>query len=152
MVWAGVAKLAARTRLKIAGPKGRAGSTPASGTIQERSIGVISRFLVLLSSLALAGGSSAMGAQTAPVQEPSGIQTPDDYVIGPGDVLDVVFWKDDQSSTKDVRVQSDGKVMLSGRALGVREVKGNRDYPSGQGGQSYHVQIQLMTTRKGAGT
>jgi polysaccharide biosynthesis/export protein len=42
---------------------------------------------------------------------PSGLPTPDDYVIGPDDVLSVVFWRDKDMSA-DVAVRPDGKISL----------------------------------------
>jgi polysaccharide export outer membrane protein len=42
---------------------------------------------------------------------PSGMVTPDDYVIGPDDQLSVVFWKDKDMSA-DVTVRPDGKISL----------------------------------------
>ena len=42
---------------------------------------------------------------------PSGAATPDDYVIGPDDVLAVVFWRDKDMSA-EVAVRPDGKISL----------------------------------------
>ena len=42
---------------------------------------------------------------------PAGVITPDDYVIGPDDVLSVVFWRDKDMSA-DVAVRPDGKISL----------------------------------------
>ncbi len=42
---------------------------------------------------------------------PAGVETPADYVIGPDDVLTVVFWRDKDMSS-DVAVRPDGKISL----------------------------------------
>ena len=42
---------------------------------------------------------------------PAGMTPPADYVIGPNDVLTVVFWRDKDMST-DVSVRPDGKISL----------------------------------------
>jgi polysaccharide export outer membrane protein len=38
---------------------------------------------------------------------------PPGYVIGPDDIMDVIFYKDEASSSKDVPVRPDGKVSLT---------------------------------------
>lgn len=48
---------------------------------------------------------------TAPPQSPGAITPPSDYVIGPEDVLAVVFWKD-KDFTTDATVRPDGKITL----------------------------------------
>jgi polysaccharide export outer membrane protein len=45
------------------------------------------------------------------VSVPAGVPTPADYVIGPDDVLTVVFWRDKDLSG-DVAVRPDGKISL----------------------------------------
>src|SRR5262245_8265014 len=42
---------------------------------------------------------------------PKGVDTPPDYVIGPDDVLSIVFWRDKEMSD-DVAVRPDGKISL----------------------------------------
>ncbi len=52
--------------------------------------------------------SPAARAETAATKE---VTPPEGYVIGPGDVLSVVFWKEDDLSA-DVVVRPDGKITL----------------------------------------
>ena len=47
----------------------------------------------------------------APPAVPAGVPLPSDYVIGPEDVLAVVFWRDKDMST-DVVVRPDGRITL----------------------------------------
>jgi polysaccharide export outer membrane protein len=47
----------------------------------------------------------------AGVSIPAGVATPPDYVIGPDDLLTVVFWRDKDMSS-DVTVRPDGKISL----------------------------------------
>lgn len=47
----------------------------------------------------------------AGVNVPAGVPTPPDYVIGPEDVLTIVFWKDKDMSA-DVTVRPDGQITL----------------------------------------
>jgi len=42
---------------------------------------------------------------------PKGVDTPPDYVIGPDDILSIVFWRDKDMSD-DVAVRPDGKISL----------------------------------------
>lgn len=61
-------------------------------------------------------GGGAPGNANAPKSSgstvaPSGVVTPDDYVIGPDDTLAVVFWRDKDMSA-DVEVRPDGKISL----------------------------------------
>ena len=46
-----------------------------------------------------------------PVNVPPSVPTPADYVIGPDDVLVVVFWRD-KDMTSEVAVRPDGKISL----------------------------------------
>jgi polysaccharide export outer membrane protein len=57
--------------------------------------------------------SQANNAATPPatVAVPAGIPTPADYVIGPNDVLTVVFWRDKDISG-DVVVRPDGRISV----------------------------------------
>ena len=76
--------------------------------------------VVIWSILALAGVVPAT-AQTAsapppaaasePARPPAGAAAPAGYVIGPADVLSIVFWRDKDMSA-DVVVRPDGKVSL----------------------------------------
>jgi polysaccharide export outer membrane protein len=78
-------------------------------------------FSALLTTLAAAAGpqaplpqvASANGASPAkpPANAPAGVATPADFVIGPNDVLTVVFWRDKDMSG-DVAVRPDGKISL----------------------------------------
>jgi polysaccharide biosynthesis/export protein len=51
------------------------------------------------------------GAMAAAAPEPAGVETPPGFVIGPEDVLSIVFWRDKDMSTQ-VKVRSDGKISL----------------------------------------
>ena len=53
-------------------------------------------------------GTGVVGAKGTP---PAGVTPPPDYVIGPDDVLTVVFWRDKDMSG-DVTVRPDGKITL----------------------------------------
>jgi len=60
------------------------------------------------------GGNGGNAPANAPKSSgstvaPSGVVTPDDYVIGPDDTLSVVFWRDKDMSA-DVEVRPDGKI------------------------------------------
>ena len=50
-------------------------------------------------------------ASATPPQMPAGAQLPTGYVIGPDDVLAIVFWRDKDMST-EVTVRPDGKITL----------------------------------------
>jgi polysaccharide export outer membrane protein len=75
---------------------------------------------LLVASLCV-GGSTALAqqpkaAQSAAKPTPAaGVTTPEDYVIGPEDVLVVTFWRDDTMSGETL-VRPDGKITL--RLLG----------------------------------
>ena len=51
------------------------------------------------------------GAAAQPPQLPAGAQLPTGYVIGPDDVLAIVFWRDKDMST-ETTVRPDGKITL----------------------------------------
>jgi polysaccharide export outer membrane protein len=53
----------------------------------------------------------AQAAQTPAGAMPEDPEVPSDYVIGPEDVLSIVFWRD-QDMTADVVVRPDGKITL----------------------------------------
>jgi polysaccharide export outer membrane protein len=55
--------------------------------------------------------AAAPPAAVAPPALPAGVELPPGYVIGPDDVLTVVFWRDKEMST-EVSVRPDGKVTL----------------------------------------
>ncbi len=64
------------------------------------------------SAPATAGQTPARPATpAAPVQAPAGVDTPPGYIIGPDDVLTVVFWRDKDISG-DVVVRPDGMISL----------------------------------------
>jgi polysaccharide biosynthesis/export protein len=48
----------------------------------------------------------------APVNAPTGVAPPSDYVIGPDDVLAIVFWREKDLSSDNVVVRPDGKITL----------------------------------------
>jgi polysaccharide biosynthesis/export protein len=48
----------------------------------------------------------------SPVLGPGGVALPADYVIGPEDVLAVLFWRENDMSAAEVTVRSDGKITL----------------------------------------
>src|SRR5437868_5565644 len=48
---------------------------------------------------------------TAPSATDPGVQTPPDYIIGPDDVLTIVYWREKDMSA-DVAVRPDGKISL----------------------------------------
>ena len=60
-----------------------------------------------------APGATAVpaGASVPPVAIPVGVTPPSDYVIGPEDLLSIVFWRDKEMSS-DVGVRPDGKISL----------------------------------------
>src|SRR5262247_4762665 len=53
----------------------------------------------------------AAGPRAATPVVPAGVATPADYVIGPDDVLAVVFWRE-QDLSAEVAVRPDGKISL----------------------------------------
>ena len=55
--------------------------------------------------------TAANGAKPAAPVIPTGVTPPPDYVIGPDDVLTIVFWRDKDMSS-DVSVRPDGKISL----------------------------------------
>lgn len=82
---------------------------------------ILSNAIVL--AVMLAGGTAPLAqipqtpattpqaAVAAPPAAPSGVALPADYVIGPDDVLEVIFWRDKDMSA-EVTVRPDGKVTL----------------------------------------
>jgi len=76
--------------------------------------------LILVQALCWGGGSvqaegpqapSASSAAAAVQPQASGVDLPSDYVIGPDDVLGVVFWREPDMSG-DVTVRPDGRITL----------------------------------------
>jgi polysaccharide export outer membrane protein len=58
------------------------------------------------------GSTSASRSTESPVLGPGGVPLPADYVIGPEDVLGVLFWREADMSVAEVTVRSDGKITL----------------------------------------
>lgn len=81
----------------------------------QRTRPVIRGVVVAGLSFVLAGAGPAVAAQaqppTAPNQTSEDPELPADYVIGPEDVLSIVFWRD-ADMTADVVVRPDGKITL----------------------------------------
>lgn len=81
------------------------------------------RILMLIAAGCLAAAPSfaqtapaSRGASTAPpaaaaAAAPAGVATPPGYVIGPDDLLSIVFWREKDMSA-DVAVRPDGKISL----------------------------------------
>jgi len=65
--------------------------------------------MALMASFASVG--VAAQAPAAPVTPPAGVNVPTDYLIGPQDVLSIVFWREKDMSV-DVVVRPDGKISL----------------------------------------
>jgi polysaccharide biosynthesis/export protein len=55
--------------------------------------------------------ASAVALRAATTVVPAGVATPSDYVIGPDDVLTIVFWREQELSS-EVAVRPDGKISL----------------------------------------
>jgi polysaccharide export outer membrane protein len=55
---------------------------------------------------------SAPPAGTAAQRPPAGVTPPSDYVIGPDDVLTVIFWREKDMSADNLVVRPDGKITL----------------------------------------
>ena len=70
-----------------------------------------SHFWVLLALLVgLAGGFGAGPAQAGPQPAATAGASPQNYVIGPGDVLDIFVWQNPDLSQKAVPVRPDGRI------------------------------------------
>jgi polysaccharide export outer membrane protein len=70
--------------------------------------------LATLTTLLLQGvpaGAQSAAPVFAPTNGSEGVAIPDDYVIGPEDVLGVLFWREPDLSG-DVTVRPDGKITL----------------------------------------
>lgn len=78
-----------------------------------KTIHTLALVLAAAASLAAQQKPAPNGAATPPagVTIPAGIVPPADYVIGPDDVLAVVFWREKDMSS-DVTVRPDGKITL----------------------------------------
>jgi polysaccharide biosynthesis/export protein len=57
------------------------------------------------------GGSKPAAPKASAPPAPAGVALPPGYVIGPEDVLDVVFWRD-KDMTAEVTVRPDGRITL----------------------------------------
>ena len=90
--------------------------------VAHRSRMAIGRWLVALSLVAVvATGARDLCAQQARAAEPAaardtaesipGVDPPSGFIIGPDDVLSIVFWRDKEMSTQ-VTVRPDGKISL----------------------------------------
>jgi polysaccharide biosynthesis/export protein len=76
------------------------------------SVALVAFGLALSAAVAAAQGGAASQAERPPGSAPAaGADIPPHYVIGPEDVLSVVFWRDEDMST-DVVVRPDGKISL----------------------------------------
>ena len=64
-----------------------------------------------LAPIASVGAQSRPAAAAVPATAKAGVPVADDYVIGPEDVLSVLFWRDPDMSG-DVTVRPDGKITL----------------------------------------
>lgn len=87
--------------------------TSHSGNIADRRrwAGVPAALLaVVLAGLPMAAAAQSV-ERSAGGADVAGAVTPPDYVIGPGDVLAVRFWRQDEVSA-DVVVRPDGKISL----------------------------------------
>jgi polysaccharide biosynthesis/export protein len=58
-----------------------------------------------------AASPTAVAPRAATPVVPAGVVTPPDYVIGPDDVLTIVFWRE-QDLSSEVTVRPDGKISL----------------------------------------
>jgi polysaccharide export outer membrane protein len=70
--------------------------------------------ILLLVLVAPASGQSVAPAPAgvaAPTTRPAVPEAPPDYVIGPDDILSIIFWRD-KDMTSDVVVRPDGKISL----------------------------------------
>lgn len=75
-----------------------------------RSVAVVGLAFLLTGSVGLTGVRAQQSA-AVPNQAPRDVEVPEDYVIGPEDVLSIVFWRD-EDMTADVVVRPDGKITL----------------------------------------
>ncbi len=100
----------------------------AIGIPNEPAPALRSALLLIVSLLLIAAAAVSAFAQTPPAPTPlpavptgpaaapataaaPGVTPPTDYVIGPDDVLRIVFWRD-EAMTGDVAVRPDGKITL----------------------------------------
>ncbi|HJR59566.1 MAG TPA: polysaccharide biosynthesis/export family protein [Vicinamibacterales bacterium] len=61
--------------------------------------------------MSAAPGQNGNGAK--PSAAAAGVATPRDYVIGPDDVLSVIFWREKEMTAEEVVVRPDGKISLA---------------------------------------
>jgi polysaccharide export outer membrane protein len=97
--WVGAGLFVALLLGVEAGPAGEAGSGQAPGQAQTPAAPP-------------ARPAPPSGAQPATPPGTPGVQPPADYVIGPEDVLAVLFWRDKDLSADNVAVRPDGKISL----------------------------------------
>jgi polysaccharide export outer membrane protein len=74
-------------------------------------LGVGLSFALLLPGSALAQAAATTNANRTTDGEVQDVDPPADYVIGPGDVLSILFWRDETLSA-DVTVRPDGMITL----------------------------------------
>jgi polysaccharide export outer membrane protein len=95
---------------------------------QELAVRILATIMIALASGALPGRLTAQALQSptivaAPGPASVAPATPSDYVIGPEDVLGVLFWRD-QEMSGDILVRPDGRITLpligEMQAAGVR--------------------------------
>jgi polysaccharide export outer membrane protein len=65
----------------------------------------------ILHAAVMPSPATSAQAAAAAARPPAGTATPPDYVIGPNDVLTLVFWRDKDMSG-DVSVRPDGKISV----------------------------------------
>ena len=74
---------------------------------------LMGRILLLMTILLVAPGAGAQAQENKPAAAPSGGEAAadfgPDYILGPGDLLDIAVWKD-ETLTKSVIVLPDGKI------------------------------------------
>jgi polysaccharide biosynthesis/export protein len=85
-------------------------------TVKEISMHVKTHIITALLALTVAAPAYAQQAPNGntakpPVSVPAGVTPPPDYVIGPDDVLTVVFWREKDMSS-EVAVRPDGMISL----------------------------------------
>ena len=79
--------------------------------VQTRIAAVLMAVAVSMPAHAQSAQAPSNGTPPPGVAVPAGIVPPADYVIGPDDVLAVVFWREKDMSA-DVTVRPDGKITL----------------------------------------
>ena len=67
--------------------------------------------IALIAATSVAAQQSPVGTAAAAIVDPAAPVVPADYVIGPEDVLTIVYWRD-KDMTAEVAVRPDGKISL----------------------------------------